>query len=79
MRTYNKTNHIQKINKLLQESFVNQKNYEPNISAGSTYSVEINIEGGNKVSLRQDNNNEVIILLEDIPQIIEKLKEIYQS
>jgi len=56
--------------KQLKESFY------PNIAPGSTYAIEIqNLK--DKVSLSQDNGQEVVIHVEDLDKVIKKLQKIY--
>jgi hypothetical protein len=54
------------------------EDFKPNIAAGSTYAIEIS-QMGNKIALRQDNGQTVVIFHEDVPNVINLLNKLHDS
>jgi len=52
-----------------------REEFKPNVAPGSTYAIEVK-DAGNKISLTQDNNQEIVVHKEDVDQLIETLKKI---
>lgn len=50
--------------------------FDPNIAAGSTYSIEAKKVGNAKISLEQDNGQQVVIHMDDLPELFKKLKQL---
>ena len=49
--------------------------FNPNVAPGSTYAIEVK-SIGNRLSMKQDNGQVVVVHKDDIPNLIKKLNEI---
>lgn len=59
------------------ESVVKEQ-FEPNIAPGSTYAIQVD-DLGNKVSLKQDNGQTVVIHKDDVEALIEVMNSLFES